>query len=252
MLNLPPNPKWDIARVSHSTLVNADCFDVFPLIADKSVDAVIIDPPYELDNHGGGKTDFAQRKLVKDLHIDFISNGFEMEKVFTEIERVSKTMNMVCFCSNKQVSKIMNYWEQKKYSVTLLVWQKSNPVPFGNGKYISDLEFMVYVRGKNAIFNNTGYENQLKTFNYPAPSSKARIHPTEKPIELLKRLIEIHSNKGSVVLDCFGGSFSTGLACMELERDFIGIEIDAEIFNSAKKRVEEKRKEKDLTQKTLF
>ena len=111
---------------------------------------------------------------------------------------------------------------------------------------------MVYVRGKNAIFNNTGYENQLKTFNYPAPSSKARIHPTEKPIELLKRLIEIHSNKGSVVLDCFGGSFSTGLACMELERDFIGIEIDAEIFNSAKKRVEEKRKEKYLTQKTLF
>ena len=81
---------------------------------------------------------------------------------------------------------------------------------------------------------------------------KDRIHPTEKPIELLKRLIDIHSNKGSVVLDCFGGSFSTGLACMELEREFIGIEIDTEIFNSAKKRVEEKRKEKDLQAGTLF
>ena len=233
-------------------LINGEALEQLKLIPSKSVDFVCIDPPYELDNHGGGKTDFAQRKLVKDLHIDFISNGFEMEKVFTEIERVSRTMNMICFCSNKQVSKIMNYWEQKKYSVTLLVWQKSNPVPFGNGKYISDLEFMIYVRGKNAIYNNTGYANQLKTFNYPAPSSKSRIHPTEKPIDLLKRLIEIHSNKDSVVLDCFGGSFSTGLACMELEREFIGIEIDTEIFNSAKKRVGEKRKEKDLQAGTLF
>ena len=46
MLNLPPTPKWDIARVSHSTLVNADCFDVFPFIQDKSIDAIICDLPY--------------------------------------------------------------------------------------------------------------------------------------------------------------------------------------------------------------
>ncbi len=233
-------------------LINGEALEELQKLQNKSIDFVCIDPPYELDNHGGGKTDFAQRKLVKDLHIDFISNGFDMEKVFTEIERVSKTMNMVCFCSNKQVSKIMNYWEQKKYSVTLLIWQKSNPVPFGNGKYISDLEFMVYVRGKNAIYNNTGYVNQLKTFNYPAPSSKQRIHPTEKPIDLLKRLIEIHSNKESVVLDCFGGSFSTGLACLELEREFIGIEIDTQFYLQGKKRVEEKRKEKDLQTQSLF
>jgi len=231
-------------------LINGEALEQLKLMPNKSIDFVCIDPPYELDNHGGGKTDFAQRKLVKDLHIDFISAGFDIEKIFTEIERVSKVMNMVCFCSNKQVSKIMNYWEQKKYSVTLLIWQKSNPVPFGNGKYISDLEFMIYVRGKNAVYNNTGYANQLKTFNYPAPSSKQRIHPTEKPIDLLKRLIEIHSNKGDVVLDCFAGSFSTGLACDELERDFIGIEIDTSIYNDAKKRWE-KIKEKD-SQKKLF
>lgn len=234
-------------------LINGEAVEQLKLIPDKSVDFVCIDPPYELDNHGGVVDGHdLTRKLNRDKHINFISNGFDLDAVFSQIERVSKVMNMVCFCSNKQVSKIMNYWEQKKYSVTLLVWQKPNPIPFGNGKYISDLEFMVYVRGKNAIYNNTGYANQLKTFNYPAPSSKVRIHPTEKPVELLKRLIEIHSNKDSVVLDCFGGSFSTGLACMELGRNFIGIEIDEEIFNSAKKRLEEKRKEKDLQAWTLF
>lgn len=233
-------------------LINGEALEQLKLMSNKSIDFVCIDPPYELDNHGGGKNGFKDRKLVKDLHIEFISKGFDMENIFTEIERVSKIMNAIIFCSNKQVSKIMNYWEQKKYSVTLLVWQKPNPVPFANSKYISDLEFIIYVRGKNVVYNNTGYANQLKTYKYPAPSSKSRIHPTEKPIELLKRLLEIHSNKGDVVLDCFGGSFSTGLACQELERDFIGIEIDEDIFNSAKKRIEDIKKEKDLQSVDLF
>lgn len=226
-------------KLENIKLYNGDCLEVMKDIPDGSVDLVVTDPPYELDNHGGGKNGFKDRKLVKDLHIDFISKGFGMVNVFGEIERVSKTMNAIIFCSNKQVSKIMNYWENKKYSVTLLVWNKSNPTPLSNGKYISSLEFMIYVRGKNAIYNNTGYANQLKTFNYPAPSSKSRIHPTEKPIELLKRLIEIHSNKGSVVLDCFGGSFSTGLACMELAREFIGIELDNNYFEIAKERLKQ-------------
>lgn len=218
-------------------LINGEALEQLKLINNKSIDFILIDPPYELDNHGGGKNQFGDRKLTKDLHINFISSGFDMENIFYEFERISKTMNLICFCSNKQVSKIMNYWEQKNYSVTLLVWQKTNPVPLCNGKYISDLEFMVYVRGKKATYNNTGYSNQLKTFNYPSPSSKSRIHPTEKPLILLKRLIEIHSNKGDIVLDCFAGSFSTGLACKYLERDFIGIEIDKNYFELGKNRI---------------
>jgi len=233
-------------------LRQGEAIEQMKLLKDNSIDFVLIDPPYELDNHGGGKTDFAQRKLVKDLHIDFISKGFDMNGVFTEIERLQPTLNMVVFCSNKQVSKIMKYWEDKKKSVTLLVWQKTNPVPFGNGKYISDLEFMIYVRGKKAIYNNTGYKEQLKNFTYPAPSSKKRIHPTEKPLAILERLIKIHSNKDSTVLDCFGGSFSTAIACINTNRNFIGIELDKSYFAIAKKRVEEKRKEKENEQQTLF
>ncbi len=228
-------------------LINGEAVEQLKLMPDKSVDFVCIDPPYELDNHGGGKTDFAQRKLVKDLHIDFISNGFEMEKVFTEIERVSKTMNMICFCSNKQVSKIMNYWEQKKYSVTLLVWQKSNPVPFGNGKYISDLEFMIYVRGKGATFNNIGYKDQLRVFEYNVPSTAERIHPTEKPIDMLRRLLLIHTNENDVVLDTFAGSFTTGLACHKENRKCIASEIDEKMFMSANTRFKN-----EISQTQLF
>ena len=88
------------------------------------------------------------------------------------------------------------------------------------------------------FFNGGNVEDTLKELKDTKDSlilerkHNARL---KREIELLKRLIEIHSNKGSVVLDCFGGSFSTGLACMELGRDFIGIEIDEDIFNSVKK-----------------
>lgn len=223
-------------RVMRSVLVNADCLDYMPTIQDKSIDFVCIDPPYELDNHGGGQSKEMKRKL-NDLHIDFISKGFDIEKVFAEIERVSKVMNMVCFCSNKQVSKIMNYWEQKKYSVTLLVWDKPNPIPFGNGKHISNLEFMVYVRGKGATFNNLGVNEQKKTFNYPSPSSSKRLHPTEKPIELLERLIKLHTKEDDIVLDCFAGSFSTADACKRLNRQCIAIELEKEYYDKGVNRL---------------
>jgi site-specific DNA-methyltransferase (adenine-specific) len=216
-------------ELKNNLIVNADCLQYFEKIENKSIDFVCIDPPYELDNHGGGQSKEMKRQL-NDLHIDFISKGFDIEKVFDEIERVSKVMNMICFCSNKQVSKIMNYWEQKKYSVTLLVWDKPNPIPFGNGKHISNLEFMIYVRGKGATFNNLGVAEQKKTFNYPSPSSSKRLHPTEKPIELLERLIKLHTKENDIVLDCFAGSFSTAEACQRLNRKGIFIEIKNEYY----------------------
>ena len=86
----------------------------------------------------------------------------------------TETIKILLETLQKKGSKIMNYWEQKKYSVTLLVWDKPNPIPFGNGKHISNLEFIVYVRGKGATFNNLGVNEQKKTFNYPSPSSSKR------------------------------------------------------------------------------
>lgn len=221
----------NIKIISKNTLVNDDSLIYLKSIKDKSIDFVCIDPPYELDNHGGGKKTNTMIRNINDLHIDYISKGFDINNIFIEIERISKSMNMICFCSNKQISKIMNYWEQKKYSVTLLVWEKPNPIPFGNGKHVSNIEFMVYVRGKNVTFNNLEINEKKKTFNYPSPNSKKRLHPTEKPLELLERLIRLHSNENDVVLDCFAGSFSTAEACKNLNRYCISIEIDKNYYN---------------------
>jgi site-specific DNA-methyltransferase (adenine-specific) len=78
------------------------------------------------------------------------------------------------------------------------------------------------------------------------------LHPTQKPILLLEDLIKTFSNENDLVVDLTMGSCSTGIACMNINRNFIGIELDENYFNISKKRVGEKRKEKDLQAGTLF
>ena len=216
-------------------LRNIDGLELLKTLPDNSIDFILIDPPYELEIHGGGAGFMKDRKLLN-KHISYIGYGFDFDTYFSEYERVLKVMNAVIFCSNKQVSKTMNWFENKGYSVTLLVWKKPNPIPLGNGKYIGDTEFMVYVRGKGATFNNIGYKEQLRVFEYNVPSTAERIHPTEKPIDMLRRLLLIHTNENDVVLDTFAGSFTTGLACHKENRKCIASEIDEKMFISANTR----------------
>lgn len=227
-------------------MYNCDCINLFEKIKDNSIDFILTDIPYELDIHGGTKNnDFGNRKLISEKHIQYICNGIDYDIIFNQFERVMKVVNMCIFCSNNQISKIMSYWENKGYSVTLLVWDKPNPIPLCNGKHVSNLEFIIYVRGKNATWNNNGYSMSLKSYHYPAP--KDRIHDTEKPLDLLRHLLMIHTNPNDIVLDPYAGSFSTAIACYEEKRQFIGSEIEEKHFNTALNRIKQR-----ISQLSLF
>lgn len=172
-------------KLGNITLYNADCMEIMKSMPDKSVDFILTDIPYLLDLTGGGGC-FKDRGIVGGENkghssLNFVSEGIDYEKVFPEFERLCKIVNMCIFCSNKQVGKIMTYWEERGYGVTLLVWDKPNPIPLGNGKYISNLEFIVYVRAKGATFNNLGYEMQLKTFRYAPLSRKTAYTKRRNP-----------------------------------------------------------------------
>ena len=219
----------------------ADCMEVMATMPDKSVDFILSDIPYELDLNGGGAHgDFCTRKQLqsrKDSSLYFVSQGIDYDKVFAEFERICKRVNICVFCSNKQIGRIMTWWENKGYVATLLVWDKPNPMPLGNGCYINNLEFIVYVRSKGATYNSLGYTMQKKTFRYQPPQASERVHETEKPVQILQHLLALHTNAGDTVFDPYSGSFSTAIACHKEKRKFIGCEMLPKYFEPAMKRL---------------
>lgn len=123
----------------------------------------------------------------------------------------------------------------------MLRWEKSNPMPRNKDRrYITDYEVAVWLTMPKAkwIFNR-----QSDTYDRPlykgslTPSSEKVGHTTQKPEYLMEQLLEVHSGVGNTVLDLFMGSGTTGVAAKNLNRNFIGIELDETYFDSAKNRI---------------
>ena len=121
-----------------------------------------------------------------------------------------------------------------------MCWHKTNPVPACGNKYLTDTEFILFFREKGVKVYGT-YETKKTYYVTPTNQKEKKLygHPTIKPQEILKNLIVNSTTEKGVVLDCFMGSGSTGVACVNTNRHFIGIELDEGYFNIAKKRIEE-------------
>lgn len=214
-----------------NTIRNENCLETVKMIPDNFVDFVLTDPPYEIEAHGGGGN--MKRQLNTTKHLEFISNGFDF-KILDECCRILKKINFAVFCSNKQVSKLMSYfenYEKTKLSVTLCIWHKTNPIPFGNGKFLSNVEFIVVAREKGVPFNQNGMVG--KVFTYPSPATADRIHVTQKPVKLIGDLISLLSNENDLIYDPFIGSGTTAKACIQLNRNYIGSEIEKDFVEKA-------------------
>lgn len=220
-------------------IINGDCLEIMRKLPDKCVDLILTDPPYDLKLHGGsGMGGFCERKLIKLKHIDFISSGFDYDAVFTEFIRLCKKVNLYIFCSNAQITKIMTWFESRGYIVTLLVWHKTNAVPLVNKKYHSNAEFIICVREQGATFNNLPVAESTKIFAKLFPQGKCRIHPTQKPLDLIETLIKRKSNEGDLILDAFSGSGATAIAADNQKRNFICIEKDQDFYTLSVERLQ--------------
>ena len=152
---------------------------------------------------------------------------------------------MIIFCSYKYISEICNKIEKLGGVVKdIIVWQKLNPMPRNiNRRYVQDMEFAIWaVKSKNSkwIFNrNSSKSYERAFFQTSTLLGKERTeHPTQKPIKLMMDIIKIHTNESDLILDPFMGSGSTGVASLNLNRRFIGIEKESNYYNIAKKRIE--------------
>lgn len=203
---------------------------------DNSVDLIVTDPPYEVSNCGGGKGGFSEKTKKLKNSLNDISDGFDIDLHLSEWERVLKKFNAFIFCSNKQISTLMKWGEDRGYSTTCLIWHKYNAMPLCNGVWNGDIEYCIHIRESGATFQG-GIDLKRKVFRESIVKSEYD-HPTVKPLELIKKYIQIGSNEGDTVLDPFMGSGTTAHACIHLNRNFIGFEISEKYFNIANDRIQ--------------
>jgi site-specific DNA-methyltransferase (adenine-specific) len=218
--------------MSKIQLINADCLQAMKDIPDGSIDMVLTDIPYgEVNRDSNGLRNLDKGKA------DTI-NTLDLEKTVNELIRVCRG-SLYIFCGTEQVSNIRKLFVNEKLSTRLCIWEKTNPSPM-NGQHIwlSGIECCVYAKKKNAVFNE-----HCKNSVFRFPSTRSKIHPTQKPVKLMQYMIEASSNEGDTVLDAFMGSGTTGVACKNLNRNFIGIELDETYFNLAKDRINNHIKE---------
>jgi len=213
--------------LSDHKLILGDCLDELPKIFDKSVDLVLTDPPYGM-NYQSKRRKIKYNKIKNDDNIDWLYFCLK------EFKRILKD-NSHCyiFCSFHYLSKFIDYSKEFFELKNILIWEKNNHGSGDlKGNYAPKYEFILFLTNGRKILNGKRDCNILK---YNKTNNK--LHPTQKPTDLLEFIINKSSENDNTILDCFVGSGSTGVACKNLNRNFIGIEKDEKYFDIAKQRI---------------
>lgn len=225
---------------------NQSCFELLASLEDKTIDLVLIDPPYNISR----PTNFQSgEETGKDTDRFRVSMDFgEWDKNFTGLEiairecfRVLKDGGtMICFYDLWKIETLRSYLEAAGFvQIRFIEWIKTNPVPINSRiNYLTNSrEVAVLGVKKSKPTFHSEYDNGI--YRYPICQDKGRFHPTQKPLALIADLINKHSNEGEIVLDCFAGSCTTGVAAVLNNRQFIGCELDAEYYEKAVQRLKD-------------
>lgn len=139
---------------------------------------------------------------------------------------------MYIFCNKTLIADYLNWAIKHNYKYDILVLIKQNPIPAYNLHYLNDLEYIIIIREGGTYFSK---EKDIDLYRkWYMTVCKKHIHPAQKPLELIQKFIKVGSKEGDTVLDPFMGSGTTGIACTQLRRSFIGIETNNHYFNIAK------------------
>lgn len=224
------------------SLYNDDCLNVLKEIKSKSVDLIVTDPPYQIDNtQVGNNSEFAKsfQNVNNELVKSNMTKGFDVA-ILDELVRVMKNINLYVWCNKKQIMMYLNYFVvEHKCNFDIIIWNKTNAVPTFFNKYLTDKEYCLYFK-KGGYCKPINYEKAKTVYYQPLNVKDKKLygHPTIKPLNIISNLIENSSKENDIVLDPFMGSGTTGVACKNLNRKFIGVELDKTYFEMAKERIE--------------
>lgn len=207
-------------------IYNEDCLEGIQKIASASIDTIITDPPYFIGmTHNGKKGNYNDLIIMKPF----------FDSLFSEFSRVIKENGKVyIFCDWRTYA---FYLLLKHISVrNMLVWDKISG-PGSSYAFTHELILFAekdtpYMKGSN-IFRIPGFSAGAKKTN------GEMLHPTQKPVEVIEKLITDSTKEGDLVLDCFMGSGTTAVAAKKLNRNFIGFEIQEKYITISENRLKQ-------------
>lgn len=210
------------------------------MLPDESVDLIVTDPPYKVTSRGnaGNSGGMLKTKMFCQGKV-FTHNNIDCAEYAPEFYRLLKDGSH-CYVMTNHVNliKMLNTFTNCGFHfIKCLIWDKGNKI-MGH-YYMSQFEYIMFFRkGRGVKINHCGTGDILSVPNRKTKDENGKnIHDTEKPVELMKILIDNSSQEDSVVLDPFMGVGSAGIACRQLNRQFIGIEIDDNYFKIAEDRI---------------
>lgn len=229
-------------------LILGDCLEKMTELPNEHIDLCLIDPPFNSETkmaspfRPNSKTKMSEEEWF--IYNNMSSRGYIswMNRIFKEFYRVlKKGSHLYVFCNWKNIRNTMDILESNFFiQKDVLVWDKEH---FGVGFfYRPQTEFIIFAsKGKPNTISSKGQANIFRIKRVNKPHSIV-----QKPVELMEKLIRLSSKQGDLVLDSFMGSGSTGVACMQSGREFIGIEINEGNYKVAENRIKECSEQNNL------
>ena len=201
--------------MSEIKLYNGDCLEVMKELPDKSIDLIVTDPPYRVTARGsaGNSGGMLQKKINRSGMV-FAHNAISVLNYAPEFYRILKDgTHCYVMCNHTNLIEMVNTFVGEGFLFTKsLIWDKGNKIM--GQFYMSQFEYILFFRkGSAKKINNCGTSDILFVANKKTKINGVNIHDTEKPVALMKILIENSSQPDDIVLDPFMGSGTTGVAC---------------------------------------
>ena len=212
-----------------------DCLNIMKQIENESIDLIVTDPPYlikyKTNRRKNKDHDFCSEILNdnnEQLIIDYIRECYRILKNNTA---------MYMFCNCDKVDFFKQELENAGFKIkNMIIWVKNNWTAGDlKAQFGKQYEIIFLVNKGRKCFNG---KRITDVWMFDRISGKKQLHQNQKPVDLLKQCILKHSDENDIIFDGFMGSGSTGVACIETNRKFIGVELDKKYFEIAKERIE--------------
>lgn len=228
-------PDWQ-SKDGTIQLYLGDCLEILPTLKAKSIDCIITDPPYGVNYEGGhfhSNNPNIKRKRDRIINDD---NADIYMKIFPLLKRVVDGPCYIFYASIK-ADIVLGAARSAGFGIhASIIWHKINAKYASLGaNYKNRYEPILYCKPKSSKLRWAGPTNERTVWEMPRESS-CLLHPTQKPVALIERAIRNHDVE--IILDPFMGSGTTGIACINLNKKFIGIEKERKYFDIAVDRIE--------------